>query len=236
MLWLFDMRTLILLIPALLFAMYAQYRVHSAYAKYARVATRRGITAAAAAERLLERAGVSGVRIEAIGRTLGDHYDPRSRTLRLSRPNSPAIADVGVAAHEAGHAIQHAQGYAPLVLRSAVVPVASIGSQLAFPLFFTGLLFAYMGSQLGITLLYAGIALFVGVVLFTLVTLPVEFDASRRAIRALSQTGLVTQEELGAVKEVLFAAALTYVAAAAMAIVQLLRLLLIASAVSGRRR
>ena len=236
MLMLFDIRTLVILIPALLFAFYAQYKVKSAYMKYARVTTRRRITAAEAAAELLSRAGVSGVRIEAIGRTLGDHYDPRTKTLRLSKPTSPSIADVGVAAHEAGHAIQHAQGYAPLVLRSAVVPIASFGSQLAFPLFFVGLLFAYMGSKLGITLLYAGIGLFAGVVLFTLVTLPVEFDASRRAIRALSQTGLVTREELGAVKEVLYAAALTYVAAAAMAIAQLLRLLLIASAVSGRRR
>ncbi len=236
MFWLFDMRTLIVLIPALLFAFYAQYKVQRAYAKYARVATQRRVTAAEAAQVLLARAGVSGVKIEAIGRTLGDHYDPRTKTLRLSRPTSPSIADVGVAAHEAGHAIQHAQGYAPLALRSAVVPLASFGSQLAFPLFFVGLLFAYMGSQLGITLLYAGIALFAGVVLFTLITLPVEFDASRRAVRALAQTGIVTREELGAVKEVLYAAALTYVAATAMAIAQLLRLLLIASAVSGRRR
>jgi hypothetical protein len=236
MFWLFDMRTLIVLIPALLFAFYAQYKVQRAYAKYARVATRRRVTAAEAAQVLLARAGVSGVKIEAIGRTLGDHYDPRTKTLRLSRPTSPSIADVGVAAHEAGHAIQHAQGYAPLALRSAVVPLASFGSQLAFPLFFVGLLFAYMGSQLGITLLYAGIALFAGVVLFTLITLPVEFDASRRAVRALAQTGIVTREELGAVKEVLYAAALTYVAATAMAIAQLLRLLLIASAISGRRR
>ncbi len=236
MFWLFDMRTLIILIPALLFAFYAQYKVQRAYAKYARVATLRRVAAAEAAEMLLARAGVSGVKIEAIGRTLGDHYDPRTKTLRLSRPTSPSIADVGVAAHEAGHAIQHAQGYAPLALRSAVVPLASFGSQLAFPLFFVGLLFAYMGSQLGITLLYAGIALFAGVVLFTLITLPVEFDASRRAVRALAQTGIVTREELGAVKEVLYAAALTYVAATAMAIAQLLRLLLIASAVSGRRR
>ncbi len=236
MLWLFDIRTLIVLIPAMLFAFYAQYKVKSAYTKYARLTTRRRITAAEAAELLLERAGVSGVRIEPIGRTLGDHYDPRTKTLRLSRPTSPSIADVGVAAHEAGHAIQHAQGYAPLALRSAVVPVASFGSQLAFPLFFIGLLFAYMGAEFGITLLYAGIALFCGVVLFTLITLPMEFDASRRAIQALAQTGIVTREELGAVKEVLYAAALTYVAAAAMAIAQLLRLLLIASAVSGRRR
>lgn len=236
MLWLFDIRTLIILIPALLFAFYAQYRVRSAYTKYARVATRRGITAAEAAAELLARAGVSGVRIESINRPLGDHYDPRSKTLRLSAPHSPSVAAVGVAAHEAGHAIQHARGYAPLALRSAVVPVASLGSQLAFPLFFIGLLFAYMGSRFGVTLLYAGIALFSGVVLFTLITLPVEFDASRRAIRALAQTGLVSGEELGAVKEVLYAAALTYVAATAMAIAQLLRLLLIASAVSGRRR
>ncbi|MBC7097930.1 zinc metallopeptidase [Candidatus Bipolaricaulota bacterium] len=222
-LWLFYPETLLLLLPALLLAIYSSYKVRSTYAKYLEVPTQRRVTAAQVVEELLARAGVSGVRIEGTPRPLGDHYDPRGRTLRLSAPNSPSVAAVGVAAHEAGHAIQHAQGYAPLALRSAVVPVASFGSQLAFPLFFIGLLFR------ADFLLNAGIILFSAAVLFTLITLPVEFNASRRAVAALRQSGLVTQEELGGVKEVLNAAALTYVAAAAMAALQLLSMLLIAN-------
>jgi len=222
-LWLFYPETLLLLLPALLLAIYSSYKVRSTYAKYLEVPTQRRVTAAQVVEELLARAGVSGVRIEGTPRPLGDHYDPRGRTLRLSAPNSPSVAAVGVAAHEAGHAIQHAQGYAPLALRSAVVPVASFGSQLAFPLFFIGLLFR------ADFLLNAGIILFSAAVLFTLITLPVEFNASRRAVAALRQSGLVTQEELGGIKEVLNAAALTYVAAAAMAALQLLSMLLIAN-------
>ncbi|HAF71397.1 MAG: Peptidase membrane zinc metallopeptidase [Acetothermia bacterium 64_32] len=222
-LWLFYPETLLLLLPALLLAVYSSYKVRSTYAKYLEVPTQRRVTAAQVVEELLARAGVSGVRIEGTPRPLGDHYDPRGRTLRLSAPNSPSVAAVGVAAHEAGHAIQHAQGYAPLALRSAVVPVASFGSQLAFPLFFIGLIFR------ADFLLNAGIILFSAAVLFTLITLPVEFNASRRAVAALRQSGLVTQEELGGVKEVLNAAALTYVAAAAMAALQLLSMLLIAN-------
>ena len=221
--WLFYPETLLLLLPALILAGYASYKVKVTYAKYLQVPTRHRITAAQAAEEILARAGVTGVRIERTSHPLGDHYDPRTKTLRLSAPGSPSVAAVGVAAHEAGHAIQHAQGYAPLALRSAVVPVASFGSQLAFPLFFIGLLFR------ADFLLNAGIILFSAAVLFTLITLPVEFNASRRAVAALKGSGLVTQEELGAVKEVLTAAALTYVAAAAMAIMQLLSMLLLAN-------
>jgi len=223
MFWLFYPETLLLLLPALILAGYASYKVRSTYAKYLQVPTQRRVTAAQVAEEILTRAGVSGVKIEGTPRTLGDHYDPRSKSLRLSAPNSPSVAAVGVAAHEAGHAIQHAQGYAPLALRSAVVPVASFGSQLAFPLFFIGLIFR------ADFLLNAGIILFAAAVLFTLITLPVEFNASRRAVATLRQSGLVTQEELGGVKEVLTAAALTYVAAAAMAALQLLSMLLIAN-------
>ncbi len=222
-LWLFYPETLMLLLPALLLAIYASYKVKSTYAKYLQVPTQRRVTAAQVAEEILARAGVSGVKLEGTPRPLGDHYDPRSKTLRLSAPNSVSVAAVGVAAHEAGHAIQHAQGYAPLALRSAVVPVASFGSQLAFPLFFLGLIFR------ADMLLNVGIILFAAAVLFTLITLPVEFNASRRAVAALGQSGLVTREELGVVKEVLTAAALTYVAAAAMAIMQLLSMLLIAN-------
>lgn len=223
MFWLFYPETLLLLLPALILAIYASYKVRSTYAKYLQVPTQRRVTAARVAEEILARAGVHGVKLEGTTRPLGDHYDPRSKTLRLSAPNSVSVAAVGVAAHEAGHALQHAQGYAPLALRSAVVPVASFGSQLAFPLFFIGLIFR------ADTLLNVGIILFAAAVLFTLITLPVEFNASRRAVAALGQSGLVTREELGAVKEVLTAAALTYVAAAAMAIMQLLSMLLIAN-------
>ncbi len=212
-----------MLLPALVLALYASYKVKATYAKYLQVPTQRRVTAAQVAQEILARAGVTGVSIEATHRALGDHYDPRTKTLRLSAPGSASVAAVGVAAHEAGHAIQHAQGYAPLALRSAVVPVASFGSQLAFPLFFLGLIFR------ADVLLNVGIILFAVAVLFTLITLPVEFNASRRAVAALGQSGLVTREELGAVKEVLTAAALTYVAAAAMAIMQLLSMLLIAN-------
>lgn len=228
MIWLFYPETLVLLIPAFLLAVYAQYKVRSAYAKYLRVPTQRRITAREAAEYILQRAGITNVRIEQIRQPLGDHYDPRGRRLRLSAPESTSVAAVGVAAHEAGHALQHAQGYAPLALRSAIVPVAMFGSQLAFPLFFLGLIFQ------ATSLVNIGIILFSAAVLFTLVTLPVEFNASRRALAALRSAGLVTEGELGAVREVLTAAALTYVASAAMAVAQLLGMLLIAS--GGRRR
>ena len=228
MIWLFYPETLILLIPAFLLAIYAQYKVRSAYARYLQVPTQRRITAREAAEYILRSAGITNVQIESIRQPLGDHYDPRRRKLRLSAPDSVSVAAVGVAAHEAGHALQHAQGYAPLALRSAIVPLAMFGSQLALPLFFLGLVFQ------AASLVNIGIILFAAAVLFTLVTLPVEFNASRRAVAALRSAGLVTEGELGAVKEVLTAAALTYVASAAMAVAQLLGLLMIAG--GSRRR
>lgn len=223
--WLAFGPSIWILVPALLLAVYAQWRVRSTYNRYARVPVATGLTAHGAAERILTAAGVHDVSVEATSRTLGDHYDPRTKVLRLSASDSRSVAAVGVAAHEAGHAIQHARGFAPLALRTAIVPAARFGSQLAFPLFFLGLIFQYP------VLVTAGILLFSAAVLFTLVTLPVEFDASRRAVAALRDGGLVGTEELGAIKEVLFAAALTYVAAAAMAALQLLLLLS-----AGRRR
>jgi Zn-dependent membrane protease YugP len=226
--WLLYPETLVLLIPAFLLAIYAQYKVRSAYARYLRVPTQRRITAREAAGLILRSAGITNVAIESTRQPLGDHYDPRGRKLRLSAPDSTSVAAVGVAAHEAGHALQHAQGYGPLALRSAIVPLAMFGSQLAFPLFFLGLIFQ------AAALVNVGIILFSAAVLFTLVTLPVEFNASQRAVAALRSAGLVTEGELGAVKEVLTAAALTYVASAAMAVVQLLGMLLIAS--GSRRR
>jgi Zn-dependent membrane protease YugP len=216
---------LLFLLPAIALAAYAQWKVRSTYSRYAQIGAASRLTAGDAARRILEWGGVSGVTFDRIDRPLGDNYDPRKRVLRLSDPESISIAAIGVAAHEAGHALQHAQRYAPLALRSAIVPLASFGSHLAFPLFFIGLIFSAE------PLITAGIVMFSAAVLFTLVTLPVEFNASRRAVAALRETGIVTSEELGGVKDVLFAAALTYVAAAAVAALQLLFLLS-----AGRRR
>jgi len=217
--------SILILLPALALAIYAQWKVRSTYSRYARVESERGVTAQSAASRLLEIAGIDDVTIESTSRRLSDHFDPRRKVLRLSAPDSTSIAAVGVAAHEAGHAMQQARAYGPLALRSAIVPIANFGSQLAFPLFLIGLI---AQAQ---PLIIAGIALFSVAVLFTLVTLPVEFDASRRAVGALRESALVNEEEIGAVKEVLFAAALTYVAAAAMAALQLVMLVS-----AGRRR
>jgi len=216
-----------ILLPALALAVFAQWRVRSTYRKYAGVPSQQGVTAEGAARRLLQDEFVRDVTIEQSGggRALSDHYDPRKKVLRLSAPDSSSISAIGVAAHEAGHAIQDEKGFGPLAFRTTIVPIAQIGSQLAFPLLFLGLIFRYQ------PLITVGIILFSAAVLFTLFTLPVEFDASRRAIGALRSSGIVTIEELGAVKEVLFAAALTYVAAAAMAALQLVLLLM-----AGRRR
>jgi len=217
--------SVLILLPALALALYAQWKVRSTYGRYARVGVTRRVSAEEAARRILNQDGISDVRIERTSGRLSDHYDPRKKALRLSDPSSISIAAIGVAAHEAGHAIQHARDFAPLSLRTAIVPIANLGSQLAFPLFFLGLIFRFD------VLITAGILTFSAAVLFTLITLPVEFDASRRAVAALRQSGIVNEEELGAVKEVLSAAALTYVAAAAMAALQLLMLL----SVSRRR-
>jgi Zn-dependent membrane protease YugP len=213
----FDLTSLVILMPAIALAAYAQWKVHSTYNRYAAVGVARHLSAEDAARRMLTAQHIDGVSIERTDRRLGDHYDPRKKVLRLSAPESSSIAAIGVAAHEAGHAMQHAKGFAPLVLRTAIVPIANFGSQLAIPLFIVGIF-----TQLPV-LMTAGIILFSTAVLFTLVTLPVEFDASRRAVRALEQSGMVT------VEEVLSAAALTYVAAAAMAALQLVMLLLSAN-------
>jgi len=212
----------LLLIPALLLGLYAQMRVRSTYSKYSSVEASSRMSAGRMARKLLDRAGLSHVRIESIPGLLTDHYDPRTKTLRLSNPESSSVAVLGVTAHEVGHAIQHAQAYRPLGLRTAIVPVANFGSQLALPLFLGGFVFRLE------PLMTIGILAYSAAVLFTLVTLPVEFNASRRAIKLLQDGGFVTSErELGAVKQVLSAAALTYVAAAAMAVLQLIQLLLI---------
>jgi Zn-dependent membrane protease YugP len=217
--------SILLLIPALLLGIYAQIRVNSTFNRYAKVPSARGLTGAQAARMLLDSAGLQGVGIEIGGGRLSDNYDPRSRTLRLSPDvaNSNSLASVGVAAHESGHALQHADHYAPLVVRSRMVPAASLGSNLGFVLFFVGLFFFGRNTMI----MNIGIALFSVAVLFTLVTLPVEFNASHRAIRQLSDHGILVAGEIDGAKAVLDAAALTYVAAALMAILNLLRLILI---------
>lgn len=220
--------TYIILIPGLIFALYAQSKVKGTFARYSRVASMSGMTGAEVAERLLRSRGITDVRIERIGNTLGDHYDPRSKVLRLSPEvyGSSSLAALGVAAHETGHAIQHHVGYTPLQLRSSLVPIANIGSTLAFPLILIGLLISP-------TLVEIGILAFGAVVLFQLVTLPVEFDASNRAIALLEGNGFVSRQEAVHTKKVLDAAALTYIAAALAAVLNLVRLIFISRMFGG---
>ena len=220
--------TMILIIPALVFAFWAQSRVKSTFVTYSEIRARGGVTADSVSRTLLDRFGLQGVRVERVPGNLTDHYDPRDKVLRLSDSvgGSTSIAAIGVAAHEVGHAIQDKEGYVPLRLRNAIVPVVNIGSMGAFPLFLIGL---FMGAPVLINL---GIILFAGVVVFHLVTLPVELDASARALKLLSGTGILMNDELGGARKVLNAAALTYVAATIMAIAQLLRLLILSR---GRR-
>ncbi len=208
-------------LPPMLLGLWAQFRVKSAFNRYSQVRTRTGISGADAARRILDRGGLPNVTIEPVSGMLSDHYDPRSKTLRLSEDvyRLPSIASVGVAAHEAGHALQDKTGYAPLQLRSIMVPAVSIGSNLGPILFMAGL---FMAGSLGTTIAWAGIMLFAGVSLFALVTLPVEFNASSRAKELLVSQGIVSSSEMEGVNAVLDAAALTYVAAAAGAIMQLL--------------
>jgi len=219
--------TFLLVIPALLLALYAQSRVKGAYRTYSQVASQSRLTGAQAAYQLLQAAGAGEVRIEPTPGQLTDHYDPRKRVLRLSEGvyDSPSIAALGIAAHETGHAIQHHDHYQPMALRSFIYPVASLGSTLAFPIFFAGFIFS-RGSNL---LMDIGILLFIGAVAFSVVTLPVELNASKRALALLEERRFLTPEEMVGARKVLGAAALTYVAATAMAAVQLLRMFLLRS-------
>ncbi len=220
--------TMVLLIPAMIFSMWAQFKVKGTFAKYSEKNARSGVSADRVSRVLLDKFGLTGVRVERIAGDLTDHYDPRAKVLRLSDSvaGNTSIAAIGVAAHEVGHAIQDKEGYSFLRLRNTIVPVVNIGSMLSMPLFLIGLV---MGS---LNLLNLGILLFCGVLVFHLVTLPVEFDASARALRLLSETGLIAKDEIGGAKSVLDAAALTYVAALVMTILQLVRLL----ALRGMRR
>lgn len=224
--------TYVLVLIGVILSLIASSRVKSTFAKYSQMRNTRGMTGAEAAQRVLQAAGIYDVRIEHVRGDLSDHYDPRSKVLRLSDSvyGQTSVAAVGVAAHECGHAIQHARGYAPLKLRSTLVPIANFGSQIAWPLILIGLLFNGNSSTMFINL---GIIAFLGAVLFQLITLPVEFNASSRAIRMIADTGLMQGQEIVAAKKVLSAAALTYVASAATAILQLLRILILTG---GRRR
>ncbi len=225
----FDPLYFILIGPAFLLSLAAQMWVQSAFRKYGERMNRRGVTGARAAELILARAGLHDVRIETAQGFLSDHYDPRSRVLRLS-PDvyaTPSLAAVGVAAHEAGHALQHAAGYAPLSLRTALVPAASVGSQLAWPLLVFGFLLQ------ATALVKLGVVFFAAAVAFQLVTLPVEFNASRRALAAVESVGILGPDEMSGARQVLTAAALTYVAAAVTSVMQLLYFLLRSGMLGG---
>lgn len=215
--------TFVLLLPAIALAIYAQVRVKSTFQRYSEVRSSSGYTGARVAEELLRRQGITDVKVEPVSGMLADHYDPRARVLRLSPEvyGSDSLAALGVAAHETGHAVQHRVGYPALALRSAIVPLAGVGTSAAWILFLLGLIFSQPA------LMDLGILLFLGYVLFALVTLPVEFNASARAVALLQGQGFVLPQEAQGVRAVLNAAALTYVAAAAMAVLQLIRLLVL---------
>ncbi|RXK88481.1 zinc metallopeptidase [Chlorobaculum sp. 24CR] len=217
----FDPAYFLFALPPLLLGIWAQFKVKSAFKKYSQVATRNGMTGAQAALRILQQSGLGNVNVEMTRGMLSDHYDPRHKVLRLSEEvyGLASIASVGVAAHEAGHALQDKKDYFPLTIRSAMVPAVSLGSWLGPILFMVGF---FLSGTLGSSLAWVGIILFGGTALFALVTLPVEFDASRRAKELLVSQGIVSQREMEGVNAVLDAAALTYVAAAAQAIMQLL--------------
>ena len=226
----FDMLYVILVLPCVLFAMIASARVNSTFNKYSNQLSSRRITGAQAAERVLMSNGVHGVRIEHVSGNLTDHYDPKTNVIRLSDNvyNSTSTAAIGVACHEAGHAVQYAQSYAPIKLRAAIIPITNFGSMIAIPLILLGIILnTAMTFSNSYVLVYIGLACFGLSFVFQLVTLPVEFNASRRAMEAIEQTGILTDEEQKGARKTLGAAAMTYVAATAVALAQLLRLILI---------
>lgn len=216
--------TWFLLLPAIGFALWAQSKVKSTYHRYSQVVNRRGLTGAQIARRILDSNGLLNVRVEPVEGTLTDHYHPKEKVVRLSEGihNSNSLAALAVAAHETGHAVQDQVGYAPMNIRASLVPVASFGSTLAFPLFFIGLLIPKVGWLMDL-----GIIFFAGAVLFHLITLPVEFDASRRAVAVLANGGYLATDEVPHAKKVLDAAAWTYVAAATVSLIHLLRLVIL---------
>lgn len=229
----FDWTYLVLVLPCLILSLWASASVNSTFKRYSAQYSQRRITGADAAMRVLRSNGIHNVRIERVAGNLTDHYDPKTNVIRLSDSvyGSTSTAAIGVACHEAGHAVQYATHYAPIKLRAAIIPITNFGSKLAMPLILLGILFSYIGN-FSYVLVYLGIACFGLSLVFQLVTLPVEFNASRRAISAISEGGLLTPQELTGAKKTLRAAAMTYVAATAVALAQLLRLILL----FGRRR
>ena len=227
----FDWTYLALVLPCLILSLWASSNVNSTFRKYSKQHSLRRLTGAEAAQRVLSANGVRDVRIEHVSGNLTDHYDPKSNVIRLSDQvySNTSTAAIGVACHEAGHAVQYAEGYAPIKLRAAIIPVTNIGSRMALPLILLGLLF----SSFGDTLIYLGIGCFSLSLVFQLVTLPMEFNASRRALQAIESGNLLTEEEQKGARKTLAAAALTYVAATAVSLAQLVRLLAL---FGGRRR
>ncbi len=223
----FDWTYMAFILPCIVITLICQINVKSTFSKYSKIRNTRNLTGAQAAEYVLRQNGVSGVSIEHVSGSLTDHFDPRTNVIRLSDSvyNNTSVAAVGVAAHEAGHAVQHAQNYLPNKIRSAILPMARLGSQLSWILILIGLLFT---ARAGYIILYIGIALFSLSVLFTVATLPVEFNASKRALECIRDTDLLYGEEYTGAKRTLQAAAMTYVASALTAVMQLLRLILIA--------
>ena len=227
----FDWTYLVLVLPCLILSLWASASVKNTFRRYSQQYSQRRITGADAAERVLRYNGVENVRIERISGELTDHFDPRTNAIRLSDSvySSTSTAAIGVACHEAGHAVQYAKHYAPIKLRAAIIPVTNIGSKLAMPLILLGILIPFLGY----TFVYLGIACFGLSLIFQLITLPVEFNASTRAVRAIDEAGILSSQELIGAKKTLRAAAMTYVAATATALAQLLRLIVL---FGGRRR
>ena len=230
----FDWTYVVLVLPCILLSLWASTNVNSTFKKYSKQFSSRHLTGAEAAQRVLSANGVRGVRIDRVSGNLTDHFDPKTNVIRLSDSvyNSTSTAAIGVACHEAGHAVQYAENYGPIKLRAAIIPLTNFGSKIAMPLILLGILCTFLGS-FSDTLVYMGIAAFGMSLVFQIVTLPVEFNASRRAMQAIESANILTEEEQRGARKTLTAAAMTYVAATAVALAQLLRLILI---FGGRRR
>ena len=230
----FDWTYLVLVLPCILLSLWASSNVNSTFKKYSRQYSSRGLTGAEAAQRVLMANGVRGVRIDRVSGNLTDHYDPKTNVIRLSDSvySNTSTAAIGVACHEAGHAVQYAENYGPIKVRAAIIPLTNFGSKIAMPLILAGILMTFLGS-FSDTLVYLGVAAFGMSLVFQIVTLPVEFNASRRAMQAIEASNLLTAEEQRGARKTLKAAALTYVAATAVALAQLLRLIVL---FGGRRR
>lgn len=232
----FDWTYLILVLPAMIFAMIASAGVNSTYAKYSKQYSSKGVTGAQAARLVLDKNGLQNIPIEQISGKLTDHYDPTANVIRLSTDvyNGTSTASIGVACHEVGHAIQHATGYTPIKIRTAIVPITNIGSKLAVPLILIGILLSSLG-EIFVWMAYIGLIAYSLTALFQLVTLPTEFNASSRALKTISEYNILTSEELRGAKKVLTAAAMTYVAALAVAVAQLLRMIILVNRRTDRR-